>query len=161
VLSLARNFMAAGTPSVITTLWQVNDATSSTLMSLFYQNISSGYGKAAALRHAKLAFLDKTNEVSGHPAFWASFVTVGDPSPLHLGWHWTIWLLIIGLISAPFIISLLWLRNKRVQNKAQLEALAEQAKIEMEKEAADQQIQATNDLIISTIQQKIRRNISD
>jgi len=161
VLSLARNFMAAGTPSVITTLWQVNDATSSTLMSLFYQNISSGYGKAAALRHAKLAFLDKTNEVSGHPAFWASFVTVGDPSPLHLGWHWTTWLLIIGLISAPFIISLLWLRNKNIQNKAQIAALAEQAKVEIEKEAADQQIQATNELIVNTIKQKIRRNISD
>ncbi len=159
VLSLARNFMAAGTPSVITTLWQVNDATSSTLMSLFYQNIGNGYGKAAALRHAKLAFLEKTNEVSGHPAFWASFVSIGDPSPLHLSWSWTTWVLIFGLILTPFVISLLWLRNKKHQNKAQLSALTAQAQAEIEQEKADQQIQATNELILNMIKQKIQQNI--
>ena len=165
VLSLARNFMAAGTPSVITTLWQVNDATSSTLMSLFYQNIGNGYGKAAALRYAKLAFLDKTNEISGHPAFWASFITVGDPSPLHLGWSWATWGLILGLILAPFAISLLWLNYKRRRNEAEAKAHETQAnelaQQRAEKEAADQQIQATNELIINAIKQKIRRNISD
>ena len=110
-------------------------------------------------------FRNKTNEISGHPAFWASFITVGDPSPLHLGWSWATWGLILGLILAPFAISLLWLNYKRRRNEAEAKAHETQAnelaQQRAEKEAADQQIQATNELIINAIKQKIRRNISD
>ncbi|MCP4440421.1 MAG: CHAT domain-containing protein [Aureispira sp.] len=103
VLSLARAFMYAGTPSVVTTLWKVNDFTSATLMGLFYSNLADGMPKHEALRKAKLDFLSQSDQISGHPAFWASFIAIGDPSPIETGWSWMLWfviLLILGGISA-------------------------------------------------------------
>lgn len=82
VLSLARAFLFAGAPSVVTTLWEVNDFTSAALIELFYANLAQGMSKPEALRQAKLTFLSKTDEISGHPTYWASFIIIGGASPL-------------------------------------------------------------------------------
>ena len=82
VLSLARAFLFAGAPSVVTTLWEVNDFTSAALIELFYTNLAQGMSKPEALQRAKLTFLSKTDEISGHPTYWASFITIGSVSPL-------------------------------------------------------------------------------
>jgi CHAT domain-containing protein len=113
VLSLARSFMLAGVPSLVTTLWQVNDYTSSTLMTLFYENLSKGMDKPTALRLAKLEFLSKSDRTSGHPAFWASFVTLGDPSPIRNTWSWLAISLIIGGILGGIGAGYWALRRRR------------------------------------------------
>ncbi|BDS14330.1 CHAT domain-containing protein [Aureispira anguillae] len=91
VLSLARAFLYAGAPSVVTTLWEVNDFTSAALIETFYANLATGMPKSLALREAKLTFLSKTDEISGHPTYWASFVVIGNSSPIQSKWYW--WLL--------------------------------------------------------------------
>lgn len=117
VLSLARGFMYAGAPSVVTTLWQVNDYTSSTLMMYFYHNLASGMTKPEALRKAKLSFLQQSDEISGHPAFWASFVTIGDPRPVQMGWSlWAIAAFGVGGAGA-FLGLLYWWRRRRARRK--------------------------------------------
>ncbi|MCH2045041.1 MAG: CHAT domain-containing protein [Saprospiraceae bacterium] len=112
VLSLARAFMYAGTPSVVTTLWQVNDYTSSNLMIRFYQNLDQGLTKPEALRQAKLKYLEKSDHISGHPAFWASFITIGSPKPIveHYGlWWWVFGGLILGAMGIGY-----WKRKQRL-----------------------------------------------
>lgn len=100
VLSLARGFMLAGVPSLVTTLWQVNDYTSAALMTLFYENLSKGMDKPTALRQAKLEFISKSDRTAGHPAFWASFVSLGDPAPIRNTWSWlAISLVITGILG--------------------------------------------------------------
>lgn len=88
VLSLARAFIYAGAPSVVTTLWEVNDFTSAALIETFYSNLSKGMNKPMALQQAKLTFLSKTDEISGHPTYWASFITIGNSSPIKQQWSW-------------------------------------------------------------------------
>src|SRR5262249_1627321 len=59
IANLARAFLLAGASSVLTTLWSVRDAASSSLMTEFYQNLHAGQDAATALSHAKQSLLMK------------------------------------------------------------------------------------------------------
>ncbi|MBI9060227.1 MAG: CHAT domain-containing protein [Labilibaculum sp.] len=83
VMSLARGFFYAGCPSVIMTLWTVEDKTGSNLMSNFYTLLASGLKKDEALREAKLQYLQTADALKSHPYFWSGYVTMGDVDPLY------------------------------------------------------------------------------
>ena len=55
VLNIARAFLLAGAQSVITTLWTVNDATSTMLMRRFYENVTAGRDIASTARSPRFA----------------------------------------------------------------------------------------------------------
>jgi len=74
VVGLTRSFLYAGTPSVIASLWRVDDVATSVMIKRFYRNIETG-GKANALRDAQLLVKAQVNE---HPAYWAAFGLTGD-----------------------------------------------------------------------------------
>lgn len=85
VMSLAHSFSYAGASSVLMSLWQVNDFSTSQIMKDFYKNLAKGFSKEVALREAKLTYLSNPeNGVALHPAFWAAFVQTGDVQPLDL-----------------------------------------------------------------------------
>jgi CHAT domain-containing protein len=71
---LTRAFIYAGTPSVITTLWQVNDRAAFELMQQFYRHLKAGEEKAEALRHAQLAMLAR----HPRPYYWAAYQLFGE-----------------------------------------------------------------------------------
>jgi CHAT domain-containing protein len=75
LMSLTRAFMYAGTPSVVVSLWNVNDESAADLMIRFYRNLQTGKSKSEALRQAQL----ETINDNGFPFFWAPFVLVGKP----------------------------------------------------------------------------------
>ncbi len=82
IISLARAFAYAGAISIVTSLWSVNDAKTKDLMLLFYKNLKRGQSKDAALRGAKLNFIDKNTHPNAHPFFWAGFIGIGDMSKI-------------------------------------------------------------------------------
>lgn len=86
VMSLARSFLMAGTPSVLMTLWKINDQASAMLMGHFYEQLADGQDIDLALQQAKLNYLESTREMQqdyyGHPSYWAAFVGVGDERSL-------------------------------------------------------------------------------
>lgn len=80
--SLARAFMYAGTPSVLASLWKVDDAGTASLMADFYRFWQQGQrrgnkvtklNKAAALREAQLMAIAEGSQ----PFYWAPFVLLG------------------------------------------------------------------------------------
>ena len=73
LMSLTRAFMYAGTPSVVVSLWNVNDQSAADLMIRFYRNLQTGMTKGEALRQAQL----ETIRDNGFPFFWAPFVLIG------------------------------------------------------------------------------------
>lgn len=80
LISLSRGFLAAGTKSVVTTLWSINDRYTSQLVESFYQNLQENRGKDEALRKAKLAYLNNSDNFGAHPKYWAAFIPIGDMS---------------------------------------------------------------------------------
>ena len=74
VIGLTRAFIYAGSPSVISTLWRVDDRASYELMQEFYRNLKDGRGKAEALRDAQITTLAKYP----HPYYWAAYQLTGE-----------------------------------------------------------------------------------
>jgi CHAT domain-containing protein/Tfp pilus assembly protein PilF len=77
IISLARGFFYAGIPTVVMTLWEIEDHSSANLMSGFYENLKKGYPTDIALQRAKIAYLEKAGKLQSHPYFWAGYVCIG------------------------------------------------------------------------------------
>jgi CHAT domain-containing protein len=73
LIGLVRGFMSAGAPSLVVSLWPVDDATTADLMAEMYARLRAGETPAAALRAAQCSAL-KHQE---HPFFWAPFAVFG------------------------------------------------------------------------------------
>jgi CHAT domain-containing protein len=92
IATLARAFMSAGVPSLVTSLWDVADEPTNRLLPDFYRSWLAGASKARALRAAQLRVLRElragrmqivtpagTVSLPEHPVFWAGFALVGEP----------------------------------------------------------------------------------
>jgi CHAT domain-containing protein len=77
VYSISRAFSAIGIPSIISTLWSVDEKANYEITQIFHENIKKGLTKDLALQQAKLSF---TNQSSRNtlPALWASSILIGD-----------------------------------------------------------------------------------
>jgi CHAT domain-containing protein len=73
LISLTRAFLYAGTPSVVSSLWNVNDESTAFLMVKFYKNLEQ-MDKATALQLAQL----ETMKEYPHPFYWGAFILNGD-----------------------------------------------------------------------------------
>ncbi|KYC42277.1 hypothetical protein WA1_20075 [Scytonema hofmannii PCC 7110] len=75
-LGLAGVAVRSGARSTLASLWQVDDRSTSMLMSKFYQELTldPNITKAEALRRAQLFVLQD----KGHPFYWAPYVLVGN-----------------------------------------------------------------------------------
>ncbi len=76
-MSLARPFLAAGVPSVIASLWDVDDHVSRRFFVAFHRALISERDPALALRATQVAFLRDAEPSLAHPASWAAFSYVG------------------------------------------------------------------------------------
>ena len=83
VMSFARSFFYSGCPSVIMTLWPVEDKAGSGLMIDFYNYMSQGAGIGESLRQSKLNYLNNADPLRSHPFFWAGFVSIGQDQQLY------------------------------------------------------------------------------
>jgi CHAT domain-containing protein/Tfp pilus assembly protein PilF len=76
LVGLTRGFMFAGVPSILCSLWDVDDEATRTLMVSFYKNYLSGMSKPEALRKAQVSMMN--NKKWSHPYYWSAFVLFGD-----------------------------------------------------------------------------------
>jgi CHAT domain-containing protein len=81
IVGLARAFFYAGASSLVVSLWNVADVSTSDLMTAFYRRLPAGADdadEAEALRQAKLELIAAGGQ-HAHPFHWSPFVLVGDP----------------------------------------------------------------------------------
>ena len=78
LLGLIRGLLYAGAHSLLLTLWDVHDQSTSDFMTRFYRRFQEGQGKAAALRSAMI----ELRETYPHPYHWAPFALIGKVSPV-------------------------------------------------------------------------------
>jgi YD repeat-containing protein len=76
--TLAAAFIMAGTPTVVATLWRVQDDASRELMEAFYGNVAGGASYFAALARAQRAMLAGPAD-RRHPRAWAGYIPYGRP----------------------------------------------------------------------------------
>ena len=99
VVGLSRGMLYAGTPSLLGSLWSIDDKATSILMASFYKGLLAGKRPTTALRNAQLKMMLQSSEISiyrrpmktgerehqpsspsrySHPFFWAAFNIIGD-----------------------------------------------------------------------------------
>lgn len=115
LMSLTRSFAFAGVPSIVTTLWSVNDKSSAGLMKNFYKHLSSGDEKDKALQEAKLEYLENTDIIHAHPYYWAGYILIGDNVPIHKP-NVPYWIYISGIIFIGLLVFVL-IRTYRKQKR--------------------------------------------
>ena len=76
VIGVTGAFMSAGVPTVVATLWPVDDATTVTLMEQFTERLARGEPVAKALAAAKE--MVRSEPATRAPFYWAGFVVVGE-----------------------------------------------------------------------------------
>jgi CHAT domain-containing protein len=76
LLGLQRGLFCAGATTLLLSLWDVHDQSTSQLMQLFYREFLRTGNMAGALQHA----MQELRQQNPHPYFWAPFVLVGKLS---------------------------------------------------------------------------------
>lgn len=74
VTSLARAFLAAGAPTVVASLWSVDDKATAQLFGFFHEEWKPGVDPVVALRKAQLKMLETEYK---SPRYWAAFEVIG------------------------------------------------------------------------------------
>ena len=79
VYGLRRAFLVAGAETVVTSLWQVNDAATGKLMELYYRRLlKQKQGRLQGMQEA----MKEMRAKYAHPYYWAPFLVIGSDGPL-------------------------------------------------------------------------------
>ncbi|HZY62820.1 CHAT domain-containing protein [Acidipila rosea] len=74
--NIVNAFIEAGSQSVVSTFWELEDHATTHLMTVFYEHLGRHEEKAEALRQAQLEMLNSGSP----PYYWAAFVLNGEPN---------------------------------------------------------------------------------
>lgn len=112
VRSLGYGFAYAGCPSLVMSLWQIDEKVSAEIITSFYGNLAKGMPKHKALQQAKLKHLDTARDELQLPYYWAGMVLVGDVSPVELPF-WPRYRWWIGGGSVLLLAAVVWIVRRR------------------------------------------------
>lgn len=76
---LGRAFLAAGVPTIVGSLWDLEDEESATFFVRMHRLMRSGLDSAEAVRAVQLEFLNGDDAARRLPRVWATFLHVGVP----------------------------------------------------------------------------------
>lgn len=114
MISLAHAFNYAGSESILTSLWKIDEQSSAKIIELFYNNLKNGLPKDKALQQAKLDYLAKAEGRTISPKYWAGLVLIGDTSAIKL--HANSYTALYWL-SAVFVVILLLFFIYKIKTK--------------------------------------------
>lgn len=79
-MSMARGFQYAGAKSLLFSLWQINDLSTSQIMQSFYKNYNKNESAFLANHYSKIAYLENENisNIKKSPYYWSAFVFYGS-----------------------------------------------------------------------------------
>jgi len=116
MISIAHAFNYAGSESILTSLWKIDEKTSAEITELFYQNLLLGMDKDQALRMAKLSYLETASGRTLSPEYWAGLVIMGDNSSINLKEPSSAWYIWLGALCLSLLF-LYFLKVSRSQGK--------------------------------------------
>ena len=108
MISLAHAFNYAGSESILTSLWKIDEQSSAKIIENFYSHLKTGLSKDEALQKAKLDYLSTAKGRTLSPQYWAGLVLIGDTNPIdlqpsNLWWIWSILVLMVILALFFFV----------------------------------------------------------
>ncbi|RYY52530.1 MAG: CHAT domain-containing protein, partial [Chitinophagaceae bacterium] len=116
MISMAHAFSYAGSESILTGLWKIDEKASCIITDIFYKNLREGMTKDVALQQAKLSYLSTAKGRTLNPQYWAGLVIMGDTSAVEIsGDHTRLYLIAGGLlVLLAGLVFVLVRRRKRI-----------------------------------------------
>jgi CHAT domain-containing protein len=113
VMSIARGFAYAQCPSLVMSLWKINDKTSANVMAKFYEQLKGGNDIDESLAQAKRKYLQGEKQFKSHPSYWAAFISMGETKAISgTQLPWVYLLTALGLFTGG-IFFFVFRRNKK------------------------------------------------
>jgi CHAT domain-containing protein len=113
MISLAHAFNYAGSESILTSLWKIDEQSSAAIIENFYGYIKDGLPKDEALQKAKLDYIATAKGRTLSPQYWAGLVLIGDTLPIHLTSTSYFWYWMLGGLLVIFFLLVLLIKIKR------------------------------------------------
>jgi CHAT domain-containing protein len=110
MMTLARGFLYAGVPSMVISLWNVNDESTSKVMTRFYYYLREGKEKHIALQLAKTDYLNSCDDIMANPYFWGGFIHLGNPCEIKFGHPTNLLTYTTIFVMAALILFLAWIK---------------------------------------------------
>lgn len=117
IMGFSRTLRYAGAQSLVLNLWRVEDQLASEFAIDFYEGLSDGKTKPAALREAKIDFLKNRN---ANPHYWGAYMLNGNPEAVVDTFFPAPLLIFITILMAGLIFLGLWLLRNHYIGKASL-----------------------------------------
>ncbi|NJN32950.1 MAG: CHAT domain-containing protein [Saprospiraceae bacterium] len=74
IYSLSRSFLQGGIPNVVASLWEIDNASTSDILTNFYTQLRRDNNPAIALNQAKRNYLQAADKQTAHPKYWAGLL---------------------------------------------------------------------------------------
>ena len=108
MISLAHAFNYAGSESMLTSLWKIDEQSSAQIIESFYHYLKEGLPKDQALQKAKLDYIATAQGRTRAPQYWAGLVLIGDTAPIDLSRSsGSILFWILGVILIIIVVAVL------------------------------------------------------
>ncbi|PWJ40829.1 CHAT domain-containing protein [Sediminitomix flava] len=120
VMSLQRAFAYSKAPSILASLWKVEDQASTFILKEFYNQIKKGSPKDEALRAAKLKYIEAYPVARMNPMFWGGMIISGNMDQVvREPWYNT---LIFMLVLSIVLFGSIWkyVHSKRTAKQAEV-----------------------------------------
>ena len=109
VQGLSRAFILAGSSSVMSSLWNASEYSSSEILPSFFQKFTSGTSKSISLRESKIEYLANARPSLQHPFYWANYILLTHNE--HTGQAKSSMIFI--LLASLFLLALVWFFTRR------------------------------------------------
>ena len=77
IQGLTKSFLKTGRTTVVSSLWEASDYSSSLIIPSFFSFLKKGETISSSLQQAKIAYLDSAPPSQQHPYYWANFQIIG------------------------------------------------------------------------------------
>ncbi|MFC7358021.1 CHAT domain-containing protein [Jejudonia soesokkakensis] len=111
MISLAHAFNYAGSESMLTSLWKIDEQSSTQIIEYFYAELAKGLPKDEALKNAKLRYIETAQGRTLSPQYWAGLVLIGDTTPINLAKNQSVWLWVF--VSVVLLLLLFFFLRKK------------------------------------------------
>jgi hypothetical protein len=117
MISLAHAFNYAGSKSMLTGLWKIDEQASAQLADIFYDNLLKGMSKNKALQQAKLSYLATATGRMLAPQYWGGLILMGNTDPVIIKpsffsrYKWVI----VGVMGACLLLTIFFTRRHKVK----------------------------------------------
>ncbi|MCB0427212.1 MAG: CHAT domain-containing protein, partial [Mangrovimonas sp.] len=106
-------FNYAGSESILTSLWKIDEQSSATILTSFYDYLAQGLSKDKALQLAKLDYLSQAKGRTLEPQYWAGMILMGNTAPIDMQTAQTPWLWILGFLVFAVLVGYIVIKRKR------------------------------------------------